>query len=685
MKIQVPLVCIVIVTFLFAFGRAEATEGEYSTDPYLCVMPVPVSDTGGFGTPFRWGVSVQFMPDHDVPVVWQAGSGIPAYYFDRDGVLRPHPRPSVPSFLTPFFAGSNGNVFKSGHVFDRELGYFRPISEDEPHLRQEFDDLAEAYGSDPRVFGPGSPGYIERGQPAQYSISAYLPENAAGELTLSIEFVSPLGINMVDEIETEPSANNTQSIRILQSNDGLRLTNSEDTTLLLSARFARGFWRIQPLSNSDRFLVSDLHLRDAVLYIVDADMDVTVPSGAWRIGGIDTIVAMPERGEALVFGAGGAAWIRDRRVSGEYACSEQAPPPRAILSPLRPVEPRDVPEFLPTVFTALPGTDVQYRINVRGEFEWIRNGQAVIHARCPGIRGSHFVGQTGYVYDGCPEPISMNPHTGTIWLKGGHWILSDGSVIDSPYYSHPAAHPEWLSVPLIGGFLWDENDELVPIDPGLEHHLTDWLANRDRPWGHVWVELQRFRILLTVENYNWRYVDADLDLRVVSGHPGENDTRSHINLSDTIFDPGEGAYLVAMRRGLWAIEEGPVMRQVSCSPGCDIGRVSTLINHPSMEGQVLVGAHGGFFVYRPGEAIELERLAPAIETGSIRGLWRYEDSNMVVLEGDFGFFTWSQTDGLRLIDGISGLGFGRRPNIVYDEVSGEIMIDEHELHIIASD
>ena len=205
------------------------------------------------------------------------------------------------------------------------------------------------------------------------------------------------------------------------------------------------------------------------------------------------------------------------------------------------------------------------------------------------------------------------------------------------------------------------------------------MVHRRRPWGDEWVELPRFQFLLTVQNSHWRYLGPDLDLRSVEGQPAGDDELHVFDLQSSLFDPGEGAYLLGTRRGLWEVTDAPAMQQVSCASGCEIGAVTSFAHHPTSDRDILVGAHGGLFVYRLGGNPELERLLPAIQTGSVRGLFLDRESSILIIESNFGYFTWLPDEGLRRIHGLGNWNSRIRPEIAVDNVTDRITIGDYFL------
>jgi hypothetical protein len=646
-------------------GRSD----EPPTDPYLCIVPVPYGETGSTRRVGRHPdpVFFQFIPGYPTPIFFAHGSP-GSLYIDPGGHLRLHPRPDT-HYFDPYYAGPHGTVFWWDHAgralfFDRKRGYFRPIVEASADQRVELSALRAA------LDGKGSAGPVPQklGRGGVRNLSSRRGSSRATGDHWRVE-APALGIVIEGRA------------------DRLRLTKGERSVEHVVPGLSTLSWHLTELPRSGRAVLVSLF--ESRMLVVDEDLNLTRPAGDWRLPRHPEVLLLPETGEALVTTSNALFWLRDRRISGPDICGNVEPPPS---QPIRLIKPQGADEMIQDERDRVGGFWPDARngtvllLSERGLFRLGQdNGVRRIEGdrgyryrgswRIPGTdqvmvgtgRGFVVVDGNGILFDSgkierscCfeAEPILRNPRTGSVLLSDGRYLTRDWQIrelkVPSPnlrldLWGPAVSSAAWLPGPLIGGFLWDEKDELHLLGIELSPPIDSRMRNRAVQGSPFWLDFARFGFLATIIR-GWRKLGPDLKLVPMPGQPEEYVDAIWGGRPQLAFlDPGIGDVLLGLREGLWAVDPAGTMRRVACEAGCAYGYVTSIVGLPGAEGSAIVGAEGGLFRNDPGAGGILRRIAEIDRTGAVFRLHAVPWRKMILIEAALGNFTWTEDAGLRLL------------------------------------
>lgn len=645
---------------------------ERPVDPYLCLAPVPFGETGETRAAGRWPhpQQVQFLPGYPTPIFFTAR--LPgALYIDPEGRLRPHPDPNPSRMQTRYYLGSQATVLAwdqpgSTLFFDPNRGHFRPVEEATAKQRAELQALRERLRED-------ATGIREIGWGGVHPIPAGRPPRSLGQTRSSAWRVTAPGLGV--EIEA--------------NEDRLTLSKGDRQAEYSVPGLAPLGWELTELPQSGRVVLVSLF--ESRMLVVDEDLNLTRPVGEWRLPRQPEVLLLPETGEALVKTSLALFWLRDKRISGADICGDTEPPP---AQPARLITPPGTEQVLqadndrvagfwpdPESGTVLlhskhglfrlgpdgkarklseaPDYHYQYSYPVPGTTQVLVNAGR----RFVIVDGDDIVFDSGIIAERCCltlRPVLRNPATGSVLLDDGRYLTRDYQLRQLAVpgthlrlFSDPpaVASPAWLPGPLLGGFLWDENDELRSLGITLAPPRPDRLSNRVITGAGYWMAVDRFQFLMTIIK-GWRKLDANLRLEQMPGQPDVylNKTWGGGQPPTAIFDPGKGDVLLGLPEGLWAVRADGAMRYVECSDGCKYGHVSAIVVAPDEPGKALVAAAGGLFRYDPEAGGNLVRMVPIDRTGSVIRLHSVPSQGITLIEADFGNFVWDADLGLRRLD-----------------------------------
>jgi hypothetical protein len=647
-------------------SSAAAAAPELPFDPNICVTPVESGEPGA--PPYAKIPShdwPQFIPGHPTPIFhgdWQAS------YIDGAGRVRRHPG-GGPHILDDFFLGSDGDVYwwpwsrsDLRFVFDRYLGYFRPLRPDETERHRQVEKFLAEIAAVPA------------------------PDDAPSYMNWGV--VSPTRQHQASHDTKDPDYYMTQPkwaetphfwLRVETEDDVLRLAWDGRSREVRLPRVGVGNWNLTELERSEQVLYHG----DAGLILIDRELGLTRPDGDWRLGSSLTsdVIYLPETGEAMVTNNYALPywkslfWLRDRRLSGRGICGDTAPPPASEAW-------RSVPLAGTEVIDTEHMGDVEPVWTGRAFLVGGQNGAFEVPLDGPARRLEEVpAGYSGvarlpysdliviascdrfFLYDGDRFTYASGDLT---WFFDDDCIVRDftpvgrdgaGSVQLSRWKLTRSGRLERSDGAFAGDVDWDTwlRSEPNPAQwPGAESYPNGRLMKSwDKP---DWWKLPRFGFAMRYGD--GRFVRLGPDLAPTAA-PGESTNRNWLlhgialrNGINLLFDPGRGdALAVDSGERLVRIAADGTASAVPCPAPCELGVITTLDNHPANPSGALIGTEAGMFRYAPGRP--LERLLPVALTGPVISIQTIPWLGESLVEGAFGRFVWSDVKETRWL-GASG-------------------------------
>jgi len=641
-------------------GSPLRADVELPNDLNICVSPIEWGDADAPPYAAIWiNDRPHFIPGHPTPI-FGSHTGT-AFYIDRHGRLRTHPRPG-PAYYDHFFLGSDGNVYwprrsTDSYVFDEGAGYFRSIDAEEVDKQQQARAILAEIDAAPA------------------------PDKASSMIRWGV--TSPTR-SVDSDPELDGPASMTQRRSAVTPQFGLKVETEGDTLRLawgnqskeIELRFV-GYsgWNLTELERSGQVLFESRFGRN--FFLIDADLNLTVPDGDWRLSRPEAIY-LPETGEAILTTGPnlpylhGLFWLRDRRLSGPDACGDTAPPPEQAYRTIPPagaeaIDTEHLNADVEPVWTGRSflsgGANGVFEVPLDGpvrrlaEFPdaWTQIWQVpdlglILTSSCDrfflydGAEVVYASGDlTGFFDRSCVQglqPVAYDPGSGEIQLDRGWTVSVEGGLDKTKGVLSGISWTDWL------------NASPNPAQwPGSETLPNGKAVDPER--RPSWWKLPRFGFAIRQDGKG-RFVRMGADRVHVTepGQPeGDDFTFDDIRL---VFDPGRGDAIAVAANGrqLGLIAADGTVRPLDCAVHCVLGWINTLDVDPSDQSAVLIGAQAGLFRYAPDTG--LNSVLPVTLTGPVFAVTAVRQIGETLIEAGFGRFVWSEEKGIRRLGPTGG-------------------------------